>query len=312
MKIIRLFLLSLCAVQIIFVAAYAQTDSVSSTRFFTATAVRPDTALYDKYGLNYRFSQFMKYSIRYGSIGAVTGTGLAGSYLLANKIDDGIAVGILTASGAIVGGGIGFITGAVVGVRKGIADEKIKQQNPDFYHKQDRFGYAIGGSASMTDLLRAGGLFSVSMQNAGKGRPYPDRYYLSFEYFDWNGEYYYSANSHYSSGANEYRIGIGLRYYTMPKAILNFYYEPGLGISFGNFYEHNYNYNNGNSHKSKDYFKFVYADFAVGLELNMFDFFRADVSLLFEPLGAYYKIPDYGFSMGNNLMIKGTFGTYIF
>lgn len=286
------------------VMIYANSYSQSLSNYSNPKLIQyeyPDTALYDIYGLDYQFTQSMKHSIRYGSVGAVTGLTLTTGYILANDINDGLSVGILSATGVIVGSGIGYLSGLIVGNMKGKSEKRQKQNNPQFYHKMDNFGYSFGGSGSPTELTRIGPLYSISSRNYYKREYFPERIYLTFEVLDWQGASE-DEDSH-SDEVSEFRFGTNLRYYIKDRSIINYYYEFGLGYTSGNYWS---------NYQKKEDFSFPFVDINWGIELNMFDFFYGDLTMVLEPLGPYYIIDNKFTSPGNVFMFRVSVGTYIF
>jgi hypothetical protein len=293
------------------VNSYSQEIFIGKKTEQKSDFVYPDTALYDKYDFNYKFSQFMKNSIRYGSIVGATGLAISTSYIVQNDIHDGIGVGIITAMGAVYGTGLGYLSGSIVGLIIGSKDEDFKTRNPKFYHRMNHFGYSIGSIGPTAESDRAGIHFSLSMRNLYKRAYFPERIYLTFEYLDWYGDHSESENHFYTNRANEFRYGTILRYYFIDRAILNYYYEFGFGYTTGEYWSFDSNSFDTLDDLKKD-FSFVYGNISLGIELNMFDFFYGDLSLVVEPIGPLLTIHNDHFSSSSIFMLRLSIGTYIF
>lgn len=292
MKIVLLFVVFTLNVQ-------SQNVIISDTLKRKADVNKPDTALYDMYGLEYGFSQPLKYIIQHSSIGAATAFSLYSISVLSGNTQDEMGIGFMAMP--IIGGSIGLISGTVYGIYKWNDDKKIKKENASFYHKSGKYGYNFGISSIKTGKKYS---FSnaISVKTDSDVKEYPEVLSLSFEYARWDGT---------EHRANEIKLGIDGKYYFINKSFYNLFYGLGLGLTYGQYWDDGIKQWRLKEQDKHNFF-FFYSNIYLGCGINIFDLLNLNSSVIFEPINSGGVINPGGFGSKDLFIFKATIGTTIF
>jgi len=289
-------------------------DSLETDNRQVAISLSPDSILipaYERYKFtkNYIFNQTVLNSIRWTTIMAAAGAAVGG-IVDAQQGDVFIPMSFIF---GVAGSGLGFLTGAVIGLVNGSSLQK--HAGPDFHKRRCKAGYEVNvfdfAPIAISDVIRMSDYsgFSLVYRTLSTKRFVPDKISLGFGANEWYRNDFFINTSSICTKKLE---GIAQFNFTSGKLLIP-YWSIGAGYCWG---EESDEYGNGDNnwtrvekHDIRSPLVRAYA----GSEFNVFDFFYGDLKVGYEIVGPYLFAHDKkNFPYAQNIIVGLSIGTYIF
>lgn len=261
---------------------------------------------------DYRFNQWIKYTLMHSTVGFLTGTSIAGFTLKRHPVYDGISQGVIIMAGTVVGTSIGFISGTITGLYKGRNSPHNMGINPNRHNRRAIFGYNLNYASILDKQEVFKGGIALHFRGIFKKSYWPDRWDIEYSSKYTDGTHSYKNGVETFSNFTENRFGIIGRYYFNEKKKSRLFYDIATGYAAGNHEKRisviaNSIFDRYEINEKKG---FIYGWLALGVEINFFNFAYGQISVQYEPIGTWnQKIKG---TSAQRLMINYSMGTYIF